>query len=284
MSSAAKSRWNVAINIALAFAIMLLQSWFTDGIKGDELFPWLPGGALKPGHPASWWCLLGMLALSIACAVLLYQRRRSFLPVEVRRIGQPDLVDPRSVLVLLVSRPQWEWKPQQLSRMRGAERDCRPLPATLDEALAKMYALPRGEQFAWEQLLRAISPHASCRPRLILIGSSGNDGTAESFTDCRDMIAHYFPNLDPTQIETRTASFESLDQLLNVYRKIVADNAGRKDEIMIDVTGGTKVASIAAAMVTLQHPEVEFQYVETEGEKRIRSFNVLSPETGNDFQ
>ena len=50
----------------------------------------------------------------------------------------------------------------------------------------------------------------------------------------------------------------------------------RKSEIMLDVTGGTKVVSIVAAIVTVEHPEIEFQYVDTEGEKEVRSFNIVS--------
>lgn len=94
------------------------------------------------------------------------------------------------------------------------------------------------------------------------------------------MIAYYFPQLEEDAFEVREACFEELNDLLCVYREIVATQAHRKGQVMIDVTGGTKVVSIAAAMVTLEHSKVEFQYVETEGEKRVRTFNVISGNGG----
>lgn len=283
MSPSRSSGWGALLNILLGFVILLLQSWIADGIKGDQLFPWLPGGALTFGAAASGWCLLGMGLLSIGCAGVLYARRRSFLPVAVQRIGQPGRVEPHAVLVLTVSRPGWEWQPGQLTRINAQTkiRESHDLPATLPEALKVMAQL--GEtKFTWEQLLRAIQGHVPGAQRIILIGSSGTNGTAASFDACRQMIAHYFPGLEQASIQARAASFEALDDLLGVYRKIIVEEAQRKGDVMIDVTGGSKVVSIAAAMVTLEHPEIEFQYVETEGDKRVRTFNVISGSAGGE--
>jgi hypothetical protein len=277
-----RSAWIAAINLSLTFAIILLQSWIADGIKGEALFPWWPGGTLKPGGSDFFWCVTGMGLLSIVFAGFLYRRRRSFLPVQIQRIGQAGRVVPHALLVLTVSRPQWQWQPDQLKRVVESRVESRALPATLPEALAAMAALGEREKFPWEQLLRAIQQHVPRLERLILIGSAGEKGTAASFEACRRMIVHYFPALDQAIIEPRETSFEALDDLLAVYREIIANEAGRKSEIMIDVTGGTKVVSIAAAMVTLEHPEIEFQYVQTEGAKGVRPFNVVSGLAGGD--
>ncbi|MBK7675744.1 MAG: hypothetical protein IPJ27_13840 [Candidatus Accumulibacter sp.] len=284
MKSGKQDVQNAAINITLAFVILLLQSWIADGIKGDQLFPWLPGGALIFGAAESGWCLLGMGLLSVGCAGVLYARRRSFVPVTVQRIGQPGRVEPHAVLVLTVSWPGWQWESGQLTRTdpNTTKQESHALPATLPAVLDVMAALGQREKFAWEQLLRAIREHLPRLQRVILIGSSGTNGTAASFDACRQMIAHYFPGLVQASIQARTASFEALDDLLGVYRKIIVEEAQRKGDVMIDVTGGTKVVSIAAAMVTLEHPEIEFQYVETEGEKRVRTFNVISGSAGGE--
>jgi hypothetical protein len=280
VKGAAQRAGNALLNILLAFAISLLLSWFADGINAGELFVRWPGGALTFGD-AWFFCVMAVMGLlSVASAALLYRRRRSFLPVAVQRIGQPGHVDPHAVLVLTVSWPGWEWQPGQLTRTKDEKHQSHALPATLLEALSAMAALGRRDSFSWEQLLRAIREHLPRVQRVILIGSSG--GTAASFDACRQMIVHYFPSLDPASIQPRVASFEALDDLLSVYGRIIGEEAARKREIMIDVTGGTKVVSIAAAMVTLEHPEIEFQYVETEGDKRVRSFNVVSGSTGGE--
>ena len=235
------------LNILIAFVILLLQSWIADGIKGDQLFPWLPGGAVGAGGAGFWWWMLAMALLSLACAGVLYKRRRTFLPVAVQRIGQPGRVEPHAVLVLALSHTAWQWQPDRLT-----------------------------------QLLRAIREHQPRLQRVLLVCSSGTGGSAASFPACREMITHYFPQLDAARIEMREASFEALDELLALYHRIIAEEASRRREIMIDVTGGTKVLSVAAAMVTLEHPEIEFQYVETAGDKRVRTFNVIAGSAGGE--
>lgn len=69
--------------------------------------------------------------------------------------------------------------------------------------------------------------------------------------------------------------FDSLDALLITLRETVAE-AGDPYEIILDITGGLKIVSIAAAMVSLEHPEVEMQYVHTEGDKKVLAFNVVT--------
>ena len=266
-------KWvGAAINIGAAYALILLQGWIGAGIQGSELFPWWPNGVLKPGEPRFLEVLLAMAASSIALAALLIHRRRTFLPARVQRIGEPDQVAPRQVLILSISRVTWTWTPQAL--MRGDVRHV--LPADLSGALRAMAALGDRDKFSWEQLLRAVAAHKGRLERLILLGSSGADGTATAFRACGEMIRHYFPSLAETALERQEADFDSLDDLLSKYQQIIASEVRRKGEIMIDVTGGTKVVSIASAMVTLDHPDIEFQYVETNGGKRVRTFNVTT--------
>ncbi|WP_300331296.1 hypothetical protein [Accumulibacter sp.] len=274
---------SLALKIALAgvaFAVILLESWIADGLKGDELFPWWPGGKLKYGDTAFSCVVGGMIGLAALGIGFLYRQGRRLLPVEVRRIGRPGRVRPRAVLVLPVSTPRWQWSPSEL--VGGPGGKTWPLPPTLPEALAEMARLAApgdGEtlpSFAWEQLLRAIAPHADRLQRIVLVGSPGARGSFATLSLCRQMIRHYFPSLDAIAIDEREASFDALDELLDCYREIIAGEAARKSEIMLDVTGGTKVVSIVAAIVTVEHPEIEFQYVDTEGEKEVRSFNIVS--------
>lgn len=265
------------LNITLAFLILLLQSWIGDALNNGELFKAWDGVGLRAWEAGFVNCLGLMLLLCLVLAGWLYHRRSGFLPARLLRTGEPGQVTPHAVLVLGMSRPGWDWQPAGL-RCGG---EFPPLPATLPEALACLADLPQ-KKFAWEQLLRAIEQHVPAVQRLILIGSRGQDGTAAAFETCKRMIAHYFPALDPAIIERREASFEALDELLAVYRQIIAEEARSRRGIMIDVTGGTKVVSIAAAMVTQEHPEIEFQYVETEGGKRLRSFNMVTARSGGD--
>lgn len=270
-------------NIFLAFVLMLTQGWFANGIESGQLFKWW-GGGVECCSARFVWVQVGLLVISVVCTVWLYLRRRTFLPVKVRI--SPDRVVPRRVLALTISRSSYQWSPGQLS---GNGITPLVLPGDLAGALVEMAKLG-GEKklFEWEQMLRAVQAHYHHPDmsvpnkhllRLYLIGSKdvdGKKGTANDFEQCRDMICHYFPGLPKESVEKCEANFDSLDELIAVYRGIIAREAEHKKEIMLDVTSGTKVVSIAAAMVTLEHPQIEFQYVETNGDKNVRSFNVTA--------
>ena len=276
-----KETRDATVNIGLVFSLILLQSWIADGIQGGALFTWTSHGLSFADSP---WLMIAVLAMLLVSgfglAWMLYTRRRTFLPIQIQRIGEPDDVTAHAVLVLTMSFTG-AWKiditNKQLTHPRGDPVD---LSGDLNVVLDRLAAL--GERFSWEQILRAIAKHTEKLQRVVLIGSPGENGTARRFEECRDFLLPYF-QLPKTSFEKKEADFEKLDDLVHVYQTVIRDQAQRKREIMIDVTGGTKVVSIAAAMVTLEHPEIEFQYVETHHEKRIRTFNVSGSgiETGS---
>lgn len=272
---------NAFLNLLLVFAVVLLQSWVADGIKGDALFPWLSGGALQHDKPGFIPLMAGMILLAVFFSYLLYRRRRMFLPTRISRIGNPGQVQPRRMLVLTLSWPGWDWQPQQLERQG---RPAHALPNDLSDALQAMAALGAREKFTWEQLLRAVEPHADCLQEIVLIGSEGPQGTFVEADRCRQMLRHYFPQLAAIAMLAHAVNYEALDSLSGLYRQIIGESKQPANKIMIDVTGGTKVVSIAAAMVCLEQPEIEFQYVETAGAKRLRTFNVVFSADGRDAQ
>ncbi len=267
------------VNISLVFVLILLQSWIADGIAGNDLFTWIYGGLSFTTRPRYWGMAIFMMIISGALiAWVLYKRRRTFLPFQVQRIGEPDTVIPHGVLILTMSQTgSWrvEDSNNRLIRVSGDSVD---LNGSLKEVLDRLSALGEREKFSWEQLSRAISKHVdepTGKPeRVILLGSPGNDGTAKRFEECRAFLRRFFPSIPEKAFEKKEAGFDNLEDLIHAYRMVIRENHRRESEIMIDVTGGTKVVSIAAAMVTLEHPAIEFQYVETHGEKRLRSFNV----------
>lgn len=78
----------------------------------------------------------------------------------------------------------------------------------------------------------------------------------------------------------RQIEFEDLQALYDnfneIIQKVTTELGLAQNDIMIDVTGGTKTASIAAALVTLHHPPIEFQYVRTETPFDVLSYNVVT--------
>jgi hypothetical protein len=271
-----KKHLPIIFNSFLAAVLILTQSWIADAIEGQELFPWSSAMRFKFGD-TGWVTLISIIVISIISAIILYRNRKTFLPVQVQRISDPGKVNENQILILAISRVSWTWSPEMLLRQNG---DPYKLPADLDGAIDAMSGLKGRDQFPWEQLLRAVKIHKRTVNRVVLIGSTGDDGTSKDFEACRNMLRYYFPALPEEAFEKRAANFDSLSELMGIYREVIYSEPKRQSEIMIDVTGGTKVVSIAAAMVTLDFPKIEFQYVETEKEKRVRSFNVTTAKSG----
>lgn len=264
---------DLLINLALSAFLFLTTNLCADPIKALIIDYWIKDTTCNDCTMRFFLFELVFLLFSIALAAVLYSRRSTFLPIEIRKITPPNQVNPNKILVLAISRANWVWSAKELSQTNGTHLS---LPDKLNDVLATMSTLQERNFFSWEQILRAVKAHEARLERIILVGSSGENGTAKNFAECRKMIEHYFPKLTDDSFDLQEANFDSLDELLNIYRQIIKEHASSEDEIMIDITSGTKVVSIAAAMVTLEHPKVEFQYVETNDAKRIRSFNVES--------
>jgi len=149
-------------------------------------------------------------------------------------------------------------------------------------------------QWTWQQTLRAAHYHRDELKKLVLVGSLNGSGKKQQLDLAYKFFSTYFPNKvvifgSPVQpsgsYDTRwQADFEDLDDLSELLRTILRelhkDTAGYTDHnIIIDCTGGFKVASIAAALVTLDRPDLMFQYVGTfENAGRLIGFNVAGHE------
>jgi hypothetical protein len=116
----------------------------------------------------------------------------------------------------------------------------------------------------WQQLLRALQPHQTTVERVILLGSNDSQ-----LPVARQLLAGYLPQLDEKRLTCLPAvDIENFDAIIGVLRTLVIEElpkAGlRPQEIAIDITGGIKIASVAGAVLTLNHAVV-CQYVQTDG-------------------
>lgn len=62
---------------------------------------------------------------------------------------------------------------------------------------------------------------------------------------------------------------------INAIIQIVKEEGAEENDIIIDVTGGQKTASIAASLATL-HNKVTFQYVQTNPPYEVFAYDVIS--------
>jgi hypothetical protein len=125
---------------------------------------------------------------------------------------------------------------------------------------------------SWEMPFRAIQHHISKLQYIVLVASSGGRRSSLESGLFIKLVHALYPNI---RIEEQVVDFENLEQIFDlinhVYEK--AQQEGLKDsDVLVDITGGQKTNSIAAAIATLAIGR-QFEYITT-GEKIVRSYDV----------
>jgi hypothetical protein len=218
--------------------------------------------------------VLSSLLLFAMAAVQAYKLRSEF--VGTRSLSERPS-DPHPYLILIVSPSN-----------RRLETSSFPLRVPLDrgeitlqgESLEKdLAALDQARGMGtwnWQQLLRAVRAHQYHLVRLQLVGSTGEDGSHRELESCASILRQYLPNTEVIPAQA-AIDFTNFNELTEGIAAIVREEKRRgvaEDDIVIDVTGGFKTASIAGAMVTLSG-RVKFQYVETGKYGRIYLYQVV---------
>lgn len=270
--------------IPLLFSLISLLTiaatgWVGDGLKGECLFePWL-GKCNESGLEE--WVILGRASLAalgfMVFAFFTYRLAKDWIPV--RHLKQAEQVRPHAILIAPISKfnplPKLhDGKCRVILDVVGVELtgDIRADILSLEEIKNK-----DGKR-SWngQQFLRGIEPHIKDGKLsdLVLIGSKGDKGSHATLHDVKDMVLLYSKNLN-VHFHEEGIDFENIKELQKAFDywidKFLREGCAER-EILIDVTGGQKPTSIAAALTTLRWKEVEFQYV---GTSDVISFNVV---------
>lgn len=253
--------------LGLVWVAMLTGNWTADGLKGEALF-------------SDWWPALKDYRLLISAAaalvfaattVLLYHARRAFAFVQT--LSQRKAT-PHRCLVLLVSTPNAV--PADTRFPMRIEQDKRIVileGRSLEEDIEALSAI----RWNWQQMLRALVPHRTMLNRIYLIGSkdAGGKGSFSHLPLCWNILHQYAGQAEVYQ--EPPVDFQQFDQVVRAVNTIVEreiECGTRETDILVDVTGGTKTASIAAASVTLSS-QVKFQYVETEAPYQVIVYDTI---------
>lgn len=273
--------WLMTFTGTLVMAIG--SNWASDGITWES-------GGLRLAPPIT---LLG-IASFMAGAALVYRFGRQLLPITSLR--QRNTPNPRKVLIIFLSekrhydllRGPRGW---QISSMRNGSPGEAPQVIDLPDRLEETTRLT-APHWSWQQMLRAIEAHPHVE-RIYLIGSQGGSQGDSAASSCEhaalagELIRTYRPSvsIDIRPRPGQGVDFEDMSALLDEIDSIL-DHAGQQgyeeSDVMIDITGGQKTASIAGALATLHRSALEFQYVSTHAPYRIIRFNA-STERGGDF-
>ncbi len=133
----------------------------------------------------------------------------------------------------------------------------------------KNFDLNRFER--WRMPYEAISYHLPKLENVVVITSNRS---SPQFSTFKELVRTVFPK-DLNVEERKLKSFESVKEIfkeINSIYKALKNSGIKERDVIIDVTGGQKTNSIAAAFMTLYYDR-EFQYVSTQNYK-VKSYDV----------
>jgi len=219
-------------------------------------------------------------------------------PDDIAESDDPPPPDGDVVLVMLVSphnRIRFHCESGVVTYPNG---DCRRLHyQSIDEDIQILdnsgkeepEAPDKNTHWSWQQLLRGIRRFVRDRKtgghlRIILVGSATRDGVPGTYalleSQCIPFLRRYVPNDGSVDIEaySRPLDFEDFNEVKTAIRDLVERECLRVGEtnVFVDVTGGQKTASIAAAVATMGGRGM-FQYVQTSEPFQRLVFDLHSP-------
>ena len=149
-----------------------------------------------------------------------------------------------------------------------------------------------GSNWPWQQILRAVDRYTAQNGlRIMLVGSKASDAADESggsFEQLPLLISYLkrYPELMNAVVERLPGAldFERFNEVKETIRACIRAQVGCVSEtnVFVDITGGQKVASAAAAVATIGTMG-RFQYVQTNKPYRVRVSDLhpqVSPSVG----
>lgn len=246
----------------ISLLLVTVAGWFGDALKGDCLFR-------RNCEGWDWISITTALFIYLLLMWPAYRIGRKLMDVKV--LARSGTLKQKSAMICFVSigtvpiKGSDGWiikKDGKTYRLTGQLSD------DIDIGL-------KDSRHPLQQILRAVLPHKSIRHFEVLY-TSASKNLIDSY---KQILTEYFPDIS---IDERETNFEDLDVLLadidrsikNIRRKKISEA-----DMIIDVTGGQKTASIAAAITSMKYENMEFQYVST-ATCEVWQFNATGQQDG----
>ncbi len=126
------------------------------------------------------------------------------------------------------------------------------------------------KNFSWKPVQRGMEAH---RQRLNSVWVICSPESGEQYEWFESMFQKLYPNV--SFIRQNVSSFEDISALTQTLEEILADLPKDMDEsdVVIDITGGQKPASIAGMMVSLVNENRQAQYVQTNAPFDVKTYD-----------
>lgn len=241
----------IALSIAVFFS--LLAGWIPDGISNLLL----PHGDRMQG--------VCQLALSVSMLLLIGAYLRKKIEKKEKIRVEDEDSRPAKILLLLLSRIRPKERVKDLT-----DRISDGVTLTMDDVVG----------IPWEMPLIAIDYHKSCLEEVVVVTSDGEDGSHEQFEGFRKILDSIFPEkcFKTQELTAPNLDFESLLDVHDLLDRWYEKKKERADlgphDLVVDLTGGQKPASIAAALVTLSEGR-RFQYISTNDTSKVKTYDLV---------
>jgi len=187
---------------------------------------------------------------------------------------------PREVLIAFLSddgKTHWTWADGKVS--------CQPPDKNQPVCVESIetWAQTKERLGSWQQIARAVCAHLTGNGphrlrKLILIGSrnrnSQDQGSVQKLREAVEIFKHLLAphGVVVEAFAGNAPDFEDLEDVTRALQRAYEQAEAKPEQIVIDVTGGQKTASIAAAMFTLDKRDLVFQYVSTTPPYETKTF------------
>jgi len=231
---------------------------------------------------------------------LLYRQRKAFFRPRTRHMTM-EPADPRKHQVLFLSTSNLHL----LSEGERIHPEGIELSNNLNDDIKQLERLKDGSPrifWTWEMPLRALLHHSQVLESVVLVCSPQSIVQSRAFVDiCRqyDLLASRSFNLlaslrgviqvvpfdDGLSLEAcQGFNFEGFDELSHAFWVLLEDFERRgcpEKDIMVDITGGQKPASVVGAVMTFNR-EIKAQYIQTNPPWAVITYDVIhgSSDTG----
>jgi len=123
----------------------------------------------------------------------------------------------------------------------------------------------KNDKVNWEMPLIAIKHHLPVLKRVIVICS---EKSFEEFDMFKKLVRRLFPDYEfSCERYEKPINFENIEEVYNtlkkIHKEIKSSQHIREKDITIDITGGTKIVSIAGSIFTLEVEDRKIQYIST---------------------
>ena len=244
--------------IGFAICLILFGEWFPDGL--EDFFAYLKTSILQMGRVP--WEVNWKLALSVVFIGRVVWLIVKKFPRDTQIKVHADQPQTRKVLAVFLS-PFGVWS-QPTDTYKTID-ELRAVVCSDDCDREKM------NDTKWAPSLSAIEYHKKTLREVLVFTSKK---TSEEFNVFQALVMRLYPSLQVKEMVPGGIDFEDIEAVFNGVNKLYEDaleSRYREKDILVDVTGGNKPNSIAAAMATLAAGR-EFQYLNQE--RVVRSFDV----------